>query len=329
MLAGVVRYLSEDVLVDTKAMIGLAKTMEGVPVVVEHQDIDDANLRTQADGYVTESFYNELDGCLWAKMLVISDNAKQKIREGWGVSNCYEVKKWGDSGIHNNLPYNREVEGGEFQHLAIVQNPRYEKAVILTPEKFKEYQQSRKAELEQLINSKEPAKTINNQQEENKMSIISKLFKNKKEEVTAIDAETFVELKNDKGEVEEVTIQSMIDALVNAKKKNEDEDKKEKELENQDSEVDVEGEKMPLKELINRYSEMKNKCKNEADEEEKKKKEEEEKENAKKKNEKEAEEGSQYFEELKNAADKKFAATEFESTIDKIARGKERYGVNK
>lgn len=310
MLSGVVRYENEDVLVDVDAMKRLCNSFVGKPVYIEHRDVDVENLKNDADGYVTECFYNETDGCLWAKFLAVSDEVKQRIKEGWSVSNAYLVNEWGEQGIHNNMPYKREVKNGTFTHLAVVQYPRYEKAQILTPQQFKEYQQAKKAELDELKNSKQSA-AVNNKI---KVSKMFKLFKNTREEVSEIDAETLVELENGKS----VSIAEMINAV---SKKNEEDKKEEekKEMVNMDMEIEVGEEKMPLKDLINKYSNM---CKKENEmKEEEEKKENEEKE----KKEEEEKKNSKFFEEQKNALEKSHPVNVLFSG-DKVARGKELYG---
>jgi len=172
-----------------------------------------------------------------------------------------------------------------------------------------------------------------------------KFFKNKREDVTSIDAATHVELEN--GKV--VTVEEMINAV----KKNSDTEKLEKkELKDLENEtVDVQGEKMPIKELVNRYTKMNEK--RNAEEEEKRKKDEEEKKNSEKRNAeekaaKEAEEkksaeeeekrkkeeeeektnGKKFFDELINAHQSAPAAalTTIDTGISMTARGQARYG---
>ena len=50
----------------------------------------------------------------------------------WSVSCSYDVLKADDEGgSENNIKYGREILDGEFKHLAIVKNPRYERANIV------------------------------------------------------------------------------------------------------------------------------------------------------------------------------------------------------
>lgn len=148
MQPGTARYKDETILLDTTCMQKMAKTMPRVPVYINHQDVDVENIH-QADGFVTECFYNPLDGWLWAKFMVISDDAKLAIQNGYSVSNAYHPTQFGQGGTKNNVEYDREVLDAEFSHLALVEDPRYEKAKVYTPDQYKQYQQ----ELNNLLNN--------------------------------------------------------------------------------------------------------------------------------------------------------------------------------
>ena len=112
----------------------------GKPVFVDHVDEVDPNvdkLRSEADGWVIESFYNPADGKTWAKFIVVSDRGFRAIKNGFRLSNAYIPTSYGEAGMWNGVEYQKEILAGEYEHLAIVQNPRYEESVILTPENLK------------------------------------------------------------------------------------------------------------------------------------------------------------------------------------------------
>lgn len=290
MLNGLCGYEDETILLSTDTIKDMMPSFNGKPVYVYHQNVDLDTMKQEAAGYVSETFYNELDGWCWSKIMIIDDEAHEVIARGWSVSNAYVPTASTNGGVHHNLPYDREITAAEYTHLAIVPDPRYEGAKIFTPDEFKAYQDAKKKQLDELKNSKP----------EEKKGIFMKFFKFKKEEVSQADADTFAEIKNAKGEIEHVKVQDMVDALLNAKK-NEAEEKEEDEKENEDQEVTVGDEKMPLSELINRYQKMNASKKNEADDEDDK---EEEKENQDDEDEDDKEEKSnskKHFEELKNA----------------------------
>lgn len=318
--AGHATYENETILLDNPILVKMAPTFIGKPVYAEnHQKVDMENLQEQADGYVVESFYN-VDGWLWVKFIAVSDAAHEAIAKGWGVSNAYIPTDFTGSGTHHNTPYDRKIIDGHFTHLAIVEFPRYEESKILTPEEFKSYQEATKAKLEELQNSKpKPRK-------ENMFSI----FKTKKEEVTQISPDAMLELENG----ESVSIQEM----VNAVKKNEAEDKKDDEEEksekvNMDTEIDVDGEKMPLKELVSKYKNAMKKNSDDKDADDKKDDEAKNADSDKSDDDKSKDEdkkddeknNSKYFDELQNAH-KLTSVRVYETSSDKIARGMKLYG---
>jgi len=324
METGLAGYADETILIDTDNLKSMIPTFVGKPVYVRHQDVDLETMKEQACGYVTDSFYNELDGWLWAKILITDDDGFLAIANGWSVSNAYVPTEWGAGGTHHNCPYDRKIIGGEFTHLAIVPDPRYEEAKIYTPDEYKAYQEDKKKKLEEVHNSKSEGKKM------------FKFFKNTKEEVASVDEETMVELQNGKS----VSVGEMINAMkknaedeAEAKKKADEEEKSKENAE--DQEVQVGEDKMPLKELINKYMSLTNK-KN-AEGEDKKEVDEDKKENSEdkdeddKKEDKESKENSKevdHFEELRNAHMKyspQINAT-IETPMDQTARGKTRYG---
>lgn len=187
MEAGLCGYEDEMILVDADAMKSMAPTFAGKPVYVGHQEVDLANLQEQADGYVADCFYNELDGWLWSKIIVVSDKAQEAVSNGWSVSNAYVPTEWADDGVHHNVDYNRKIVQGNFTHLAIVPDPRYENAKIFTPDGYKGYCNEKRVQIEELRNSKERKPML-------------KFWKNEKKEVAAadVDGDTVVELQNGK-----------------------------------------------------------------------------------------------------------------------------------
>jgi hypothetical protein len=132
-------------------------TFAGRPVFVRHVDevaikVDD--LKHEADGWVIESFFNAADGKHWAKFITVSEKADRAIKNGARLSNCYVPKNFAKGGMWNGLDYTKEVTGAEYEHLAIVDDPRYEESVILSPEQFKKYCEDKELELKRLANAK-------------------------------------------------------------------------------------------------------------------------------------------------------------------------------
>lgn len=178
-------------LVKNEALQKMNKSFEGCPVYVRHVDsVDMENLRETADGYVIKSFYNEFDGAWWTEMLIVSDKGHEAIKKGWAVSNCYSPTEYGSGGVYHDIDYQKEVKNGVYEHLAIVPNPRYEEAVIMTPEDFKEFNEGKKQEIEKLKNSKE--KEMLSQEE---METLVATVKNSLSETIAVAVKNAVDAK--------------------------------------------------------------------------------------------------------------------------------------
>ena len=78
-------------------------------------------------------WFDEKDGWYWCDGVIWDETAQNLITEkGWSVSCSYDVKLADDAGgTENNIPYDIEFLDGVFTHLAIVDNPRYERANIV------------------------------------------------------------------------------------------------------------------------------------------------------------------------------------------------------
>lgn len=310
MKQGLARYDDEDIYVDTDAIKRMTPSFNGKPIYVHHQDVNLDKLKEEAVGYVSEAFYNELDGCFWVKMLIVDEEGHNAINRGWAVSNAYAPTHFENAGTNHNLPYDRKIVNGEFTHLAIVPNPRYEDAKILTPDEFKKYQADKKRQLDELKNSKSTTKK----------GFVMKFWKTKKEEVSSPDVADTLEYTNAKGETVEVSIEEMVNALEGKK-----EPAKEKT-------VLVNGKEMPVSELVKAYQKLNEK----ADEEEKENEEDEEKKNEDKEEEKENEddeeemENTDHYSEMKNAhLFPKSEAVQIKTKLNALEQGKAKYGAQK
>lgn len=201
MESGLCGYENENILVDADAMKKMAPSFAGKPIYVGHQDVPIKKIEDEADGYVTDCFYNENDGWLWSKILVTSDKAMKAVNNGWSVSNAYVPSAWGGGGSHHNVDYNRKIGDAEFTHLAIVPDPRYENAKIFTPDEYRKYNETKRTQIDELKNSKGKKPML-------------KFWKTEKKEVTAadIDENTVIELQNGKT----ITVKEMDAALAEA-----------------------------------------------------------------------------------------------------------------
>lgn len=107
--------------------------MVGVPVIINHKDITADNADDLRVGVVSNVWFDEHDGWYWCDGVIWDETAQNLItNKGWSVSCSYDVKLADDAGgTENNVPYDIEFLDGVFTHLAIVENPRYERANIV------------------------------------------------------------------------------------------------------------------------------------------------------------------------------------------------------
>ena len=199
---GLVHYLENGkdtlYLVKNDALKKMNKSFEGKPIYVRHVDsVDMERLRETADGYVVKSFYNEFDGAWWAEIMVVSDAGHAAVKKGWAVSNCYSPTEYGDGGVYHDIGYQKEIRNGEYEHLAIVPNPRYEEAVIMTPEDYEKYNEGKQQEINKLKNSKESEMLTQEEMETLVAKVMNSLSEPLKEAVkNAVEAKSEEDKKN-------------------------------------------------------------------------------------------------------------------------------------
>jgi hypothetical protein len=138
------------------------QSFSGKPVFVNHRNEVSPKDLDQADGYVVKSFYNQIDGKQWCEFLVVSDRGHEAISRGYQLSNAYLVKNSVSGGEWHAVPYLKEVTDAEYEHLALVPNPRYKESVVLTPSEFQRYNDEKSLELKRLTNSKGTLSTMFN-----------------------------------------------------------------------------------------------------------------------------------------------------------------------
>ena len=270
MVEGVAEYHSKEhndgkpyrILVSEKAIKEMDPTFAGLPVYVNHvDDVDPERNVEDADGYVIESFFNKPDGKHWSKFIVITDDGHDAINKGWQLSNAYEISQNGPGGKWHGVEYLHEVLAGSYEHMAIVQKPRYTESIILTPEKFKEYNLKLEGELLKLANS------IDNKNKKTKTkgdTSMLNFFKKEKVENSDELAEMSVVLPKSK---KAVTLTSIIN---DADQKEVDKDKEK--MANGDEMVEIGDKKMSVNDMIEGYNNMAAYKKKNEEEEEKRKK---------------------------------------------------------
>ena len=104
----------------------------GSPVIIQHTDVTEKNADELRCGVIANAQYNELDGWYYVDGIIWDEKAQELINKGWSVSCSYDFLAFNDEGgEENNIHYDKEFTQLNFTHLAIVDNPRYERANIV------------------------------------------------------------------------------------------------------------------------------------------------------------------------------------------------------
>lgn len=103
----------------------------GRPVIIKHRKVTPQTMENVAEGYITRVWFEPADGWFYCEGIITGDEAKQLIQHGWSVSCSYHVTGTDERpGSYHAIPYAREITAFDGEHLAIVENPRYEGATI-------------------------------------------------------------------------------------------------------------------------------------------------------------------------------------------------------
>lgn len=142
---GLADYTAEGIgviLVQKAALDRMMSTFVGMPVVnFDHTDKEPHELFEMskdeknkfADGIVSSSGYDEKSGWYFVEMMIWNQETMDNIdKNGYSVSCAYDITEADETGgTDHNVDYDGEVLNGNYLHMAVVPNPRYEKAWIM------------------------------------------------------------------------------------------------------------------------------------------------------------------------------------------------------
>lgn len=127
------------VLVKQDALAKMAPTFVGRPVINKvHEDVTPSTVADgEADGIVTKVWLDDKSGWWMCEFLVWDVSTQQNCEsQAYSVSCAYEPTEVDSAGgEYHNIPYSEDILNGEYTHLAIVTNPRYEGARIFVNSK--------------------------------------------------------------------------------------------------------------------------------------------------------------------------------------------------
>lgn len=131
--AGLVKYSFGVCLLTKEVIDKFIDGFVGCPVIIDHQDITDENVKEKSVGVISDVWYNEKDGWFWCKGIITDKEAIDLINKGYTVSCQYEITEYQENTenkLHNGNEFDKYILNGKPEHLAIVENPRYENAII-------------------------------------------------------------------------------------------------------------------------------------------------------------------------------------------------------
>lgn len=241
-------------------------SMVGCPVIIKHADVKDSNVKDLSVGNISKVWFNDADGWFYCEGVLTDKDAVRLVEQGQSVSCGYHVlDKDIGGGIWHDIPYDAEILNGDFEHLAIVDNPRYRDANILLnssevkdmnlkrlfgskSNEEKEIDMENKCENASDCTNSSDLRTILNSVKEGKVELTEELINSicDKEEKKDTESKDVDDKKDEEAEKSENTS----DALEEKAKADENKDTEEEKEENKGEEADEE--------------EKDNSCKNEA-----------------------------------------------------------------
>lgn len=240
MRRGLVAYTNETVNVTQESLEQLAKTAHGIPMVVEHPEdaITDENVADLSVGRVSRMDYDPASDLWIAEFIVYKDDAIKLLEQGWGVSTAWYGEKYDKGGTLNNVPYDRELREGRYEHLAIVKTPRYEMAV------GPRFLNSRQDPTDTV--TLETQNTTNLNRGLYMLGRVWKKITSTEEVKTNSNEELMVEVDG-----EQKPLKKILDEM--KEKRNAEESKPKQRMLQGEDEVEVDGKKMSVNELIKAY----------------------------------------------------------------------------
>lgn len=137
LLPGLVSYEDQGcglALLSHESIVNSMNTFIGRPLILtpklSHKHVEPETMERDASGYIDQVYFNSADGWFYVEGVVFADKAKDAINKVGLVSCAYKVTKTGDGGERNAIKYQEEILQFSGEHLAIVDNPRYEGATI-------------------------------------------------------------------------------------------------------------------------------------------------------------------------------------------------------
>lgn len=271
---GISRYKAGNVLITKPVLDKMNDSFSGKPVVITHKDWE----KQEPVGYVVKSFYLPQDGYFWVEFIVSNKQALEFIKnQNFKVSNGYFTTASGVGGKFHDIDYVEEVLDAEYVHLALTKEPKFDEAIIMNKEEFKEFRKGLE-KIDNKFNEKEDKMGFNlfkKQKVENSEEILNTSFELEGKSYTVRDMIGMLSAKLNEGEKKyatcngEFTAEELVEKYNTACetiKKNEEEKakaEKEKKAEEEKKKAEEEAKKKEAEEEAKKKEEEEKKKQNE------------------------------------------------------------------
>ena len=130
--AGLVQYDFGLCLLSKENLDKFVQGFVGCPVIIEHNEVYDDNAKELRVGTISRVWFDDTDGYYWCEGIIWDEHALDLIiNKGWSVSCQYDITEVDEEGgIHNGVEFDKTILNGSPEHLALVDAPRYEAALI-------------------------------------------------------------------------------------------------------------------------------------------------------------------------------------------------------
>lgn len=131
---GLVKYDFGVCVLEKETIDKFIDTFVGVPVIIGHQDLTVENADKERVGTISKVWYDSTDGWYWCEGVIFQEEAINLIKnKNFNVSCQYIITEYSenkDKKLYNANPYDKVILNGVAEHLAIVENARYQGALI-------------------------------------------------------------------------------------------------------------------------------------------------------------------------------------------------------
>ena len=125
-----------DIVITKETLDKFIQSMVGCPVIIDHKDVTDKNVDKLRVGTISRVWFNEMDGWYYCEGILTDDEAIDLVKnQGWNVSCSYSFVSDESQKTYHGKPIDMVFTDGEFLHLALVKDPRYEGANIVVNKK--------------------------------------------------------------------------------------------------------------------------------------------------------------------------------------------------